>query len=78
MAYATRPQPMKRTVTARVGNYSSDIDTTGMSEDDKTFWTGTKMTKLESDYVKGTGRASSVEAVRRARKANKQPLLKEN
>lgn len=62
---------------ARTGNYAAPIDTTGMSDEDKVFFTGTKATKLERSYVKGTGRASSVEAVRRARKANKQPPLKD-
>jgi hypothetical protein len=35
------------------------------------------MDKTERDYFNGTGRRdSAVEAVRRARKANKQPALK--
>jgi hypothetical protein len=37
----------------------------------------TPMDKTERDYFNGTGRRdSAVEAVRRARKANKQPALK--
>jgi hypothetical protein len=66
----------RRSAVAKVGNYSADIDTTGMSDEDKTFFTGTKANKIESDYIKGTGRASAVEAVKRARRANKQPPLK--
>jgi hypothetical protein len=71
-----RPLPKKRGVTGRAGGYAADVDTTGMDEAMKAQLTGTPMTKIESDYVKGTGRASSVEAVRRARKANKKPLLR--
>ena len=71
-----RPAPKRRGTVARVGNYAADIDTTGMSDDDKAFFTGTPMNKIESDYVKGTGRASSIEAVKRVRKANKQPPLR--
>lgn len=72
-----RPAVKQRGVaTAKVGNYASDIDTTGMSEEDKAFFTGTPMTKLESAYVKGTGRPSAIQAVKNARKANKQPPLK--
>jgi hypothetical protein len=38
-----------------------------------------KMDKTESDYVKGRGGAdSAVEAVRRTRKANKQPPIPED
>ena len=54
------------------------IDTTGMDPADIAQLIGTKATKLESDYIKGTKRASAVEAVRRARRANKQPPLKES
>lgn len=73
-----RPVIPKRATVAKVGNYAAEIDTTGMSDENKAFFTGTKLTKLERDYVKGTGRKSALEAVKRARKANKQPLLKED
>lgn len=62
---------------ARAGNYAAETDSVGMDESMKSSLYGTKMNKVESDYVKGTGRASSVEAVRRARKANKQPPLRD-
>lgn len=74
---------MARSVTVRkypmgrAGGHAALIDTTGMPPEMIIDLTGTKMNKLESDFVKGTGRASSVEAVRRARRANKQPPLKE-
>lgn len=72
-----RPAPKRRGVRGQVGNYVADIDTVGMSDEDKALFTGTKANKVESDYIKGTGgRASAIEAVRRARKANKQPPLK--
>lgn len=70
-----RPKVPGRAV-AKVGNYAAEIDTTNMSDEDKAFFTGTPMTKLERSYVTGTGRKSSVEAVKRARRANKQPPLK--
>ena len=68
---------------ARAGNYAQEVDTEGM--DPEMMETlglrrpkGTKMNKTESDYVKSAGgRSSATEAVRRARKANKQPSLKE-
>lgn len=61
---------------AKVGNYAStDVDSTGMDPEMQAQMYGTKMDKTESAYVKGTGRPSSVEAVKRARKANKQPPL---
>ena len=63
--------------TARVGNYAADVDTTGMSDDDKAFYTGTKATKEEAAYIKGTGRPSAIKAVQKARKANKLPLMKQ-
>lgn len=62
--------------TGRIGNYAARVDESGMDPEMKGMMFGTKMTKLESDYVKGTGRASSVEAVKRARKANKQRPLR--
>ncbi len=70
-----RAQVKKRPVIGRAGNYAAPIDTTGMDEEMKSMLTGTPMTKNESAYVKGTGRQSSITAVKRARKANKQPLL---
>jgi hypothetical protein len=68
---------MARTkVKIRAGNYAAEGDTTGMDEEMKATLTGTPMTKTESAYVKGTGRPSAIKAVQRARKANKQPLLR--
>lgn len=71
-----RPAPKRRGVRGQAGNYAADVDTAGMDPKMIEDLTGTKATKVESDYIKGTGRASSVEAVRRARRANKQPPLK--
>lgn len=62
---------------ARVGNYAQETDSTGLDPEMKSTLFGTKMSKTESNFVKGTGRASSMEAVRRARKANRQPPVKE-
>lgn len=71
-----RPAIKSRPVTARAGNYVSPIDTTGMDTEMLATLTGTKPNKVESDYIKGTGgRPSAIEAVRRARRANRQPPL---
>lgn len=67
----------RRNPTIKAGNYATEGDTTGMDEAMKATLTGTPMTKVEEDYVKGTGRESAKEAVRRARKANKQPPVRE-
>jgi len=63
---------------ARAGNYVAPVDTVGMDPEMKSSLTGTPMNKVEKAYVQGTGRKSAVEAVRRARRANKAPLLKED
>lgn len=64
---------------ARAGNYAAPVDSSGMDDSMKSMLYGTKMDKTEKNYVKGRGgAASSVEAVRRARKANRQPPLKED
>ncbi len=64
--------------TARAGSYIAPVDTAGMDEDLKASLTGTPMDKTESTYVKSRGGAASAkEAVRRARRANKQPPLRE-
>lgn len=67
----------RRNPVGRVGGYAAEVDTTGMDPADIAQLIGTPMTKLEEDYVKGTGRASSKEAVRRARRANRKPPVKE-
>jgi len=66
----------RKPVIGRVGGYAAPVDTVGMDEDMKAQMTGTPMNKTEAAYVSGTKRPSAVEAVKRARKANKQPLLK--
>lgn len=71
-----RPRIKTRPVTGKAGNYAAPVDTAGMDPDMIVDLTGTKATKLESAYIKGTGRKSAVEAVRRARRANRQPPLK--
>jgi hypothetical protein len=63
-------------ITIRAGNYAAEGDTAGMDEEMKATLTGTAMNKTEKAYVQGTGRKSSLEAVKRARKANKQPLVR--
>jgi len=66
----------RRNPLARAGNYAQEVDSTGLDPEMKNSLFGAKslgkMTKVERDYVKDkSGSASSVEAVRRARKANK-------
>jgi hypothetical protein len=62
---------------ARVGNYAQEVDSTGMDDSMKAQMFGTKMDKTESSYLKGAkNKVSATEAVRRARKANKQPPLR--
>lgn len=64
---------------ARVGNYAAPIDTAGIDESMKNLMLGTDMDKVEKAYVEGKGNSpSSIEAVRRARRANKRPPLKES
>jgi len=72
-----RPAPKRRGVTGRAGGYAADVDTAGMDPAMIAQLTGTRANKVESDYIKGTGRKSAVEAVKRARRANKQPPLME-
>lgn len=62
--------------TGRIGNYAQRVDAAGMDSDMQGMMFGTKMTPTERAFVKGTGRTSSVEAVKRARKANKQRPLR--
>lgn len=62
----------------RAGNYTAPVDTAGMDPAMIADLTGAKADKTERAYIKGTGRKSAVEAVKRARKANKQPPLKED
>lgn len=77
MGYTNRSAvPKRKYPTGKVGNYAAPVDTTGMDPDMIADLTGTKMTKIESAYVKGTGRPSAIEAVKRARRANRQPPLK--
>ena len=68
--------------TARAGNYVAPVDTVGMDPAMKATLGLTKtekMDKTESAYVKGRGgAASAIEAVRRARRANKRPPLPED
>lgn len=73
-------RPRIATRVARVGNYAQDVEPTGEAEMDSTLFgqKGTPMTKLERAYVKGTGRKSAVQAVKNARRANKQPPLRED
>lgn len=68
----------RKSPVGRAGNYAADVDTTGMDESMKTSLFGTGMDKTESNYVKSRGNSSSsVEAVRRSRRANKQRPLKD-
>ena len=61
--------------TARVGNYAQKVDTLGMDPEMKEQMLGTKMDKTEKNYAKG-GSPNAREAIKRARKANKQPPLR--
>lgn len=65
---------------ARAGNYAQEVDSTAMDPEMKASLMGTKMSKTEESYLKGrSGRAreTATEAIRRARKANKQKPLQE-
>ena len=56
----------------RVGNYRADVDTAGLGSEFNSLF-GTPYSKEEKAYVEGKGgSASSKEAVRRARRANRQ------
>lgn len=68
-----RPKIKTRPVVGKIGNYAAPVDTAGMDPDMIAMMIGTKPTKVESSYMRGGG---SSEAVRRARRANKQPPLK--
>jgi len=61
---------------ARAGNYSAPVDTAGMDADMQQSLQPTKSTpmdKTESSYVgQAKNKASATEAVKRARRANKQ------
>ena len=63
---------------ARVGNYVQDVDSVGVDQPMKDLMFGTPMTQVEKNYVKGTKRPSAMAAVRKARKANKQPPVQED
>lgn len=67
----------RKNPTAKVGNYATtDVDSTGMDPDMQAQMYGTKMDKTESSYVSGAqNKKTATEAVRRARRANKQPPL---
>ncbi len=63
---------------ARVGNYAAPVEAVGIDPEMKATLFGTAMNKTEKGYVKSRGGAvSAMEAVRRARRANKQPPVKE-
>ena len=69
-------QVKKRQVMGRAGNYVAPIDTAGMDPEMIAELTGTKANKVESSYISGTRRPSATEAVKRARRANRQPPLR--
>jgi len=67
----------KRYPVAKVGNYATNVDTAGMDEEMQAMMIGTAPDKEEAAYLKGTGgRKSAITAIKRTRRANKQPLLK--
>lgn len=64
--------------TFRIGNYAAPVDTAGMDQSMIDLGTGTKMNKTESSYVAGAkNKNTATEAVRRARRANRQPPIQE-
>ena len=69
-------RPVVRQRNIKIGNYRANVepDPEGVLE---SVQTQTPLTKVEKDYVKGTRRTTAMEAVRRARRANKQPPPKE-
>lgn len=68
----------RRAPVARVGNYAAEVDSFGLDPELKATLLGTPMDKTESAYVASKGGSeSSREAVRRARKANRKPPVKE-
>lgn len=61
---------------AKVGNYAMDVDSAGMDPEMQSQMFGQKMDKTESAYVaQAKNKATATEAVRRARRANKQAPL---
>jgi len=69
---ATRKNPV-----ARVGNYAQEVDPATLDPEMSSMMFGKKMDKTESAYVKGKKNSpTAIEAVRRARKANKAAPLK--
>jgi hypothetical protein len=66
----------RKNPTARIGNYTAPIDTTGGGIDNSMLndMLGTPMDKTEASYVASrSGAPAAKEAVRRARRANKMP-----
>jgi membrane protease subunit (stomatin/prohibitin family) len=64
---------------AHVGNYSAPVDTAGIDKAMSDMMLGTKMDKTESDYVaQAKNKNTAAVAVQRARKANKQPPVRED
>lgn len=62
---------------AQVGNYMQEVDSTGVDDSMKETLFGTPTSKTEKAYLKHRGGAGSAkEAIRRARRANKQPPVK--
>jgi len=67
--------PRRNIGTARVGNYSAPVESTGDAEMDKTLFGSRtrKMDKTENAYVAGAQNKDTAKlAVQKARKANKQ------
>lgn len=68
----------RKSPVARAGNYAAEMDTFGLDPEMKATLLGTPMDKVESAYVSGKGGSESArEAVRRARKANRKPPVRE-
>jgi hypothetical protein len=67
--------PRRNISTARVGNYSAPVESTGDSAMDATLFGSKtkKMDKTENDFVAGAKNKDTAKlAVQKARKANKQ------
>lgn len=66
--------------TGRVGNYSAPVDTAGMDPSMQAMMTGKRKGQTGDSATDKAEKAftGSAEAVRRARKANRQPPLKED
>lgn len=71
----------RRSPTARVGNYTAPVDTSGLDPSMKSTMgmaTTKRMNSTESRYVAGApNKSTAMEAVRRTRRANKMPGLPE-